>query len=107
MFTYGASSNPDLEPEEAVNYEAGICHQFHETLRAEVSLYWIRLDNEIWYDAAERRYENCGKTSHQGVESSLDFEIMDGLTTFANYTYTRAKYKSGEEDGSLMPHFYY
>jgi len=102
MFTYGSSSNTDLKPEKADNYELGIRHRFNDYLKTDISLYWMELDNEIWYDATVRRYENCGQTCHKGLESGLDFKIIKGLTGFANYTYTRAKYSSGEYDGKYI-----
>lgn len=102
MFTYGASSNPDLNPEEAVNCELGMHHQFNDYLGADFSLYWMRLDNEIWYDYAEKKYKNYGKTSHAGAESSLDLKITEALFGFANYTYTRAKNESGNYAGKYL-----
>ncbi len=102
MFTYGSVSNPGLNPEEAENYEAGIRHRFNDYLRANVGLYWMRLDNEIWYDYTERRYKNYGKTSHKGIETGLALKIIKGLTSFVNYTYTRAKNESGTYDGKYL-----
>jgi len=102
MFTYGgSSSNPDLNPEEAENYEIGVHHQFNDNLKANVSLYWMELDNEIWY-SDDGQYKNYGETSHKGIETGLDFTIIEGLTGFANYTYTRAKNESGTYKGEYL-----
>ncbi|MFH1519531.1 MAG: TonB-dependent receptor [Candidatus Omnitrophota bacterium] len=103
MFTYsGSSSNPDLNPEEAENYEIGVHHQFNHNLKANVSLYWMELDNEIRYNYDDRQYENYGETSHKGIETSIDFTIIEGLAGFANYTYTRAKNESGTYKGKYL-----
>jgi len=103
MFTYGgSSSNPDLNPEEAENYEIGAHHQFNDNLKANVSLYWMELDNEIRYNYDDGQYENYGETSHKGIETGLDFTIIEGLTSFANYTYTRAKNESGTYKGEYL-----
>jgi len=103
MFTYGgSSSNPDLNPEEAENYEIGVHHQFNDNLKANVSLYWMELDNEIQYNYDDRQYENYGETSHKGIETSIDFTIIEGLAGFANYTYTRAKNESGTYKGKYL-----
>ncbi len=96
MFTYGSSSSSDLNPEEATNYETGIHHQFNDYLKANVNLYRMELDNEIEYDYSEKIYKNIGETSHKGVETRLDFKIIEELSGFANYTYTRAKNESGD-----------
>lgn len=102
MWTYGSFSNPDLNPEEAVNYEMGARHCFKEYLKTDVSLYWMNLDSEIWYDAAERKYKNCGETSHKGIEAALDYKIIKNLNGFLNYAYTRAKNENGDFDGKYL-----
>ncbi|MDP2928721.1 MAG: TonB-dependent receptor, partial [Candidatus Omnitrophota bacterium] len=96
MFTYGSMSNTDLLPEEATNYEIGLRHSFSERLRVRASVYWMRIDNEIWYDNAPRKYQNYGKTSHDGVESGIDFKVIDRASVFGNYTYVRAINESGD-----------
>jgi len=101
MFTYG-SANPDLQPEEATNYEIGLRHRFNESLKANISLYWMELDNEIWFDEDAKKYQNYGKTSHKGIETSLDLRIVKWLSGFANYTYSRAKNESGNDSGKYL-----
>jgi Fe(3+) dicitrate transport protein len=90
MFTYGSSANLNLLPEEAANYEIGVRHRFNDRLKTSVSAYWMKLNNEIWYDNATRKYQNYGRTFHDGVELSSDFKVADALTVFGNYTYSRA-----------------
>ncbi|MCX5710815.1 MAG: TonB-dependent receptor, partial [Candidatus Omnitrophica bacterium] len=102
MFTYGSSANPDLKPEEATNYEIGLHHRFNEFVRADLSFYWMELDNEIWYDYATNQYQNYGKTSHKGIETDLDFKIAKWLSGFANYTYSRAKNENGSYSGKYL-----
>lgn len=102
MFTYSSSANPDLKPEEAANYEIGLHHCFNEFLRANLSFYWMKLDNEIWYDYVTNQYQNYGKTSHKGVETGLDFKIVKWLSGFVNYTYSRAKNETGSYSGKYL-----
>ncbi|MFH0791136.1 MAG: TonB-dependent receptor [Candidatus Omnitrophota bacterium] len=102
MFTYSGSANPDLKPEEAANYEIGGRHRFNESLNINISLYWMGLDNEIWYDYATRKYQNYGETSHKGIETSLDFRIVKWLSGFANYSYSRAKNETGSYRGEYL-----
>jgi iron complex outermembrane receptor protein len=102
MFTYGSSANPNLVPEEAVNYEMGLHHFFNEFFKANISLYWMELDNEIWYDYATSKYQNYGKTSHKGIETGLDFRINKSWSIFANYTYSRAKNENGSYAGKYL-----
>lgn len=96
MFTYGSSANIGLQAEEAVNYEVGVRHQFNEQLKARASVFWMDLNNEIWYDNATRRYQNSGKTSHDGLESGIDYKVVDWMSTFANYTNVRAINRNGD-----------
>ncbi|MFH1504448.1 MAG: TonB-dependent receptor [Candidatus Omnitrophota bacterium] len=93
MFTY-SSANPELDPEEAVNYELGTRYCFNSFLKGNVSLFYTDLDNEIIYDYPSSKYMNYGQTSHSGVEARLDYEIAQGLKTFVNYAYLRAKDES-------------
>ena len=90
MFTYGSSANINLLSEEATNYEIGVRHQFNERLKTNLSIYWMKINNEIWYDNASRQYQNYGRTFHDGLELSSDFKVADALTFFGNYTYSRA-----------------
>jgi len=102
MFTYGSSANTNLLPEEATNYEIGVRHQFNERLKTSVSVYWMKINNEIWYDNASRQYQNYGRTFHDGMELSTDFKVADALTAFGNYTYTRAV---DDSDGAFKNKF--
>ncbi|MFA4889839.1 MAG: TonB-dependent receptor, partial [Candidatus Omnitrophota bacterium] len=103
MFTYsGSSANPDLKSEEAINYEVGLHHRFNEFLKANLSLYWMGLDDEIWYDYATSKYQNYGKTSHKGIEAGLNFKINKSWSIFANYTYSRAKNENGSYAGKYL-----
>ena len=102
MFTYGSVANPDLDPEEAINYEVGIRHQFTDYLKANASAYWMKLDNEIWYDFATSQYNNYGKTSHRGLETGVDFKVHERLKSFVNYSYTKAKNENGDYEGNYL-----
>jgi iron complex outermembrane receptor protein len=102
MFTYGSSANTNLLPEEATNYEIGVRHHFNERLKTGVSVYWMKINNEIWYDNASRQYQNYGKTFHDGIEVSADYKITDPVSFFGNYTYTRAV---DDSDGAFKNKF--
>jgi iron complex outermembrane receptor protein len=102
MFTYGSSANINLLPEEATNYEMGVRHRFNDRLGVNASVYWMRIDNEIWYDNATRKYQNYGKTAHDGVETAVDFKLFDWATAFGNYTYVRAVNENGDFAGEFL-----
>lgn len=102
MFTYGSSSNIDLDPEKAENYELGIRHWFNKYIKANANFYWMELDNEIWYDNDALQYKNYGKTSHKGMETGLDLMITKKISGFFNYTYTHATNSSGDNKGKYL-----
>jgi len=102
MFTYGSSANTDLLPEEATNYEVGVRHRFNDRLKATASVYWMNINNEIWYDNASRKYQNYGKTSHSGMESSIEFKVVKWATTFGNYTYVKAINENGDFEDKFL-----
>jgi iron complex outermembrane receptor protein len=103
MFTY-SSSNPDLEAEEAVNYELGIRHRFKSSLKGNLALFYTDLENEILYDYATSQYKNLGRTSHAGLEARLNYQPFRNLNTFLNYTYLRAKYENRQNQGNYLEH---
>jgi iron complex outermembrane recepter protein len=103
MFTYGSFSNSNLQAEKADSYELGVRHKFNEFLKTNCALYYIKLNNEIWYDYDASKYENYGKTSHKGIETNFDFKIIKNITGFLNYTYTRAKNKSSAYYNKYLP----
>jgi len=102
MFAYGSYSNPDLNPEKATNYELGIRHLFNNYLKLSFSLYWMELDNEIWYDPDARQYKNYGKTSHKGIETGAELKFTKAFSGFLNYSYARAKNESGKDKGTYL-----
>lgn len=102
IFTYGSSANSDLNSEEAVNYEMGMRHWLNDHIKINTSFYWIKLDNEIWYDYDLLQYKNYGQTSHKGFEAGLDFMIAENLTGFFNYAYTHATNDNGDFVGKHL-----
>lgn len=63
-------ANPDLAPQRARGFDAGIAHQ---TRFGSVTLdaYFSRVRDEIDFDAATFRYANIARSDHRGVELLL------------------------------------
>ena len=102
LFTYGGSSNIDLNPEEATNYEIGLRHRFNDKLKANGSFYWMDVENEITYDYDMRQYMNYGKTLHYGIETGADFIFGESLEGLVNYSYISTKNENGANKGKYL-----
>ena len=102
MFTYGASANPELDPERAVNYEIGATHNFGKGVTAHAAAYYMRVKDEILYDFALFQYKNAGKTRHKGIEAGIDAELFGGVSVFGSHTLSHAQYTTGADRGNYI-----
>lgn len=104
----GFGSNPDLLPEDARAYEAGV--RLHgRTGSVDVSLFWTDAQDEIVFDPTPTvsdpfgRNVNAGKTNRRGVEVSASGRLARRLSGFANATYTDSSFTNGPNDGNDVP----
>jgi Fe(3+) dicitrate transport protein len=103
-------ANP-LQPEVAKTIEAG-ARWTSESLKAEVTAFNIRFDNQIQQIAGvvPATFQNIGKTKHNGIETAIDYtfgksSILAGTNLFANYTYVKAEQESGLTAGNDVPFY--
>ena len=83
-------SNAVLSPQRADALEAGFRHR-GRLLAAAISLYTMRVRDEIDFDARTFRYQNIGRSRHQGVELSLDAFRDAVLAPRLSYTLTMVR----------------
>lgn len=101
-------SNPDLLPEDARAYEAGV-RTHGRTGSLEAALFWTDTKNEIIFDPTPLpsdpfgRNVNAGKTRRRGVELSARGGLARGVTGFVNAAYTDAVFTNGPNDGGEVP----
>lgn len=107
-------SNAELKPQYSTNYEIGTYQQFKLSdrllARANLTLYLIDVKNEIDFDLAEFRYRNISSSSHTGIETSVSLQTPNNLRGFANFNFSEAKIRSGQNKGNFInavPRFYY
>ncbi|SAI67682.1 ferric-siderophore receptor [Bordetella ansorpii] len=103
-----SATNP-LRPEIAKTVEAGT-RWSGKQMRAEFTVFNLRFDNQILSIPGTNPavFRNLGATQHNGVEFAWDYDFdragpLAGFNVYANYTYTRAIQKSGEDQGKEVP----
>lgn len=105
--------NPNLNPQKSRNYEVGYKGILGKRFRADISLFYIEVEDEIVpYQIAGQvgrtYFRNAGLSERKGLELGLTYKILAGLTTYFNYTYSDFQYKSyqttaGRFDGNILP----
>jgi iron complex outermembrane receptor protein len=107
-FSSWSGLNTLLKPQEGITYEVGVDHYFTKAIRSGLALYWMELENEIYYNPLGGPFafganENYDKTRHWGIEFSAEAKPWEWLKLWANYTYTEAKIRGGQYSGNDVP----
>lgn len=112
--------NPDLEPEESVNFEAGLHYEDKDIgLTGSAVLFQTDYKNKIVpnrvcqpsgstgrYTGCEQwgatktngfvnEYENVANAEMKGVEVATNYDLLENLQTGASYTFTKSEVKDG------------
>lgn len=96
--TSGATPNLSLKPSTSENFEIGTKAYLTDNTRANLTLYYIKTDDEIvvsQIDAANRSiFTNANQSIRKGVELSLDSSFDNNIATYFAYTLLDAKFDS-------------
>ncbi len=87
--------NPQLEPQEAMNYEIGLKGALADRARYQLAAFRIDVDNElVIFDSEGGRdfYENSGESRRRGIEARLEYFFTDNLTATGAYTVAEYEY---------------
>ena len=87
---YQLSLNESLQPEQSVNYEAGIQLQ-QKIINTRLVFFSRKIDNGIDYNYITFNYFNYIKQVVNGVELELTVKPVEQLSITANYTYLSPK----------------
>jgi outer membrane receptor protein involved in Fe transport len=92
----GRSGNPDLKPENTVNYTLGVAQSFSKNVRGELALFYHDISDYITRDAPSVLgvYENFAKISLAGFELTGEVTPMKALSIRAAYTFNSARDRS-------------
>lgn len=94
--------NPNLQPEEATNYEIGFDYQPDKNLLVKLNVFHTdvsdAIDQKKTIEAGRtvQQFINSGKARVDGFEIGLNKRLSDAWSSFVNYTYTDAKIKSSD-----------
>ncbi|MBQ9190318.1 MAG: TonB-dependent receptor [Bacteroidaceae bacterium] len=97
------------EPETAWNYELGThLTLWNARLQADAALFWMETRNQqlslMSAGGLGRVTVNSGKSRSIGGEVSLRAQLTDGLSAYASYGYTHAKFRNeGDEGKTFVP----
>ncbi len=88
--------NPDLKPEELMNYELSASHKMlNKSLTFDLSLYYINGKNSIQTIPVDGKplNINTGKIRNYGVEFATQYKLNPYISLSANYSWLHMKYK--------------
>ncbi|PWG64270.1 TonB-dependent receptor family protein [Spiribacter halobius] len=85
----------EIDPQEAFNREIGARGFLADSVRYEVAVFSVAVDDELIVDGdvdGRDFYENAGATSRDGLEIGLEWFATDAFTVNAAYTYGRYRF---------------
>ncbi|MAW79574.1 MAG: hypothetical protein CMI63_05000 [Parvularcula sp.] len=89
---FGVTPNPDLRPEKANGFDAGVEKLFGENRRQRlaVTFFQTRVDDQIDFDLMQNGYYNIDEARSRGVEVEGDFALSPRLSANLTYSFTDA-----------------
>jgi len=89
--------NPDLDPETARCYEAGIERALTDRLKVGGTYFSNHMKDMIYRvtvpdtDPEDSQNQNVGKAYSKGYEITANYKVSDAIETYANWTHTQTK----------------
>jgi outer membrane receptor protein involved in Fe transport len=87
--------NPNLKPEYLTNIEIGFRGNFNSNIEYQIAAYTMDFKDQviaIGNNPNAEMYQNMGVTSHKGIESAINFNIIRNTNLYVNYAYSEAKF---------------
>ena len=95
--------NPAMKPQTGYHYEAGVRYVFKDWVEGNLTLFWIDLKNEIFFNPDTFTNENAEKTRRQGFEVGLRVKPLEWLSIWGNYGYILPRLRGGGFSGNDIP----
>ncbi|MEL6230389.1 MAG: TonB-dependent receptor [Cyanobacteria bacterium J06627_3] len=99
-------NNPDLDPETGISFDVGIDQQIGDRGLFRFTFYRSEVDDAIAFDLVDFIPLNIGRVESIGIETELNYQVLDSVFAFANYTWNRPEIKDGPEpadNGNSVP----
>ena len=99
-------NNPDLDPESAWSFDVGVDQQIGDRGLFRFTFYRNDIQDAISFDLESSTPQNIGRVESIGIETELNYQIVDNLFAFANYTWNNPKIRDGpnpDNEDNLLP----
>jgi iron complex outermembrane recepter protein len=101
---YTNTVNTVLVPQTSDNYEAGIRHYFNDDFNANINVFRLDTDKEIFFNPVTYNNENLdGMSRRKGAEISFDAKAARWLTLKGGYSFLSAEIIEGAFKGKQVP----
>ena len=95
--------NPNLKPQTGYHYEAGVRHAFTDQIEANLTLFWVDMKDEIFFNPYTYDNENVSKTRRQGIEIGTKVKPFQWLSLWGNYSYIKPTLREEPFSGNDIP----
>lgn len=88
--------NPDVKPQQAVNYELGLHGFVTPRLRYQLAIFQVETEDELVVfesDSGRDYYQNSGETQRRGLEAQLVWNLASHLRATAAFTYSNFQFE--------------
>ncbi|HXX35382.1 MAG TPA: TonB-dependent receptor [Thermodesulfobacteriota bacterium] len=99
----GIEINRSLKPQVGYHYEAGVRHAFTDQIEANLTLFWVDMKDEIFFNPYTYTNTNFPKTQREGVEVGAKVKPLRWLTFWGNYSYIKATLQAYPFSGNDIP----
>ena len=99
-------NNPDLDSETGISFDVGVDQQIGDRGLFRLTFYRNEVDDAIAFDLVDSIPLNIGRVESIGIETELNYQVLDSVFAFANYTWNRPEIKDGPEpadNGNSVP----
>ncbi len=94
----------DIRPQDGKHWDAGVKLLFGNRAEINITYFYIRIEDEIWFDALDYINTNYDyPTKRRGAETAFQFYPIKSLKFRGNYTYTDAGFEGVDYEVPTVP----